>query len=1044
MSNDTERQIVVLKPPHDFFGGEVTYTSADYIGRGELGAIYRTSSQNIGHSIVIKVPHNWNKSQQVQEEYDLLTQISVVMQEKGRPQVVPRAALGELQPNKLPVMIMPYYEDTDLLIRRVRDLIDQGNLIEAEKQALKAAVDFLYIMRFFPQGQACTDRKIKDFYLGQDEQTTVIDWNVLRSDSLELRVSEIRLFGFLIHELFLERKGQIPFMPFDDTRWRVYTTTGDAGKAYYGVISVGLRWLLAQIVMFDPGAERTERDDLYRPPIEALEQWQALLSHRSEFSDSSVRDFVNTLAPHHPEDKKEYVIAAILADLKWRLDITDDDLLEKRRMALETLWSPIGIDAIRPNLARELERTSYPPDALHRIRRIEIREAESSEDWVTGAHLRRWEMLLEFIEKLEVDSNQEKKEIERRILRIGDGLFYTVAQDYERRENLKKLKSELNELQEILQRYSGSPIQALHQVEAELELRLFRIDQNDTPRLGELTRQMKELDRLLSDISEDHYLRYKEAERKRNTLLHEIAEHHLTARFIDDVRRLAEDDDLKMKPQVALQSYSVALVTAEIAGERTWFYKEFKPLIELVRFVDVFQVIDRSQFPSQLEDALRAAEQLDREHGDELDEVAGKVWAKRVHLILKAHVERAREYLEYKAQVKSWDTINIARKVYQAIISYQTVLKDFYVSLPSMKEYQSAEIVLQRWHQVIRDFEHDPANKEHVRALLNIFVEIEAEGFIMSDLPGYDVVARHRKAIEDILDDELQRQINSLDQQLTNITHQLRQKAETAIASTKALQDVMQQFQERGWQLQKSNESALNALTEQEEKWKALIHNNSRDWKKIEILTNRYMQIQDVLPDLIRSDDRREQAIAQLNNLYRLFVNGRILELNDELKQLNELSRGNTLTDVLLRESVNNWRVRVNAYERVRQELDDIEEYYSRQRSHEDKETPPVESLLLAERFIHDIHGALVRCPDDVFSEALYKHWDKIIQSPGQAIVSSNLQTAENKLKKRDKESFKKEKKALLMYFEKLKKDAEMKHKKHTEIFPPSPEGQHR
>ena len=172
----------------------VVFRIEDFVGSGQLSAVYRGVAQIITeshetaqHDVVVKVPHSRDKFREAELEFNTLTAMaSAVPHDISLP--IPQVWRGMVDDALLvtdiirsdeaerPVIVMPYYDNEQLLTHKVHDLMNRGELIATEQLAVEAAIAFTYAMSaVHTTNQTCTDRKIKDFYL-TEQGIVIIDW----------------------------------------------------------------------------------------------------------------------------------------------------------------------------------------------------------------------------------------------------------------------------------------------------------------------------------------------------------------------------------------------------------------------------------------------------------------------------------------------------------------------------------------------------------------------------------------------------------------------------------------------------------------------------------------------------------------------------------------------------------------------------------------------------------------------------------------------------------------------------------------------------
>ncbi len=1030
MQNDISNNKVKFKEGHNEWGNSFLYKEEDYIGRGELGAIYKVSSDS---RLVVKVPHNSAKGEQTKAEFQLLKAIAEEMEAKERNITVPRVALGVLEHKQLPVIIMPYYDDQKLLTKAVHTWIKEGNLLTAEKIALEAVIDFLYVMCYFPEGKACTDRKIKDFYY-IDEKTTVIDWNVLRVDSPALRISEIRLLGFLVHELFLERKGVTPFEPFDDSNWVTFSDykkeTDLKGEVQnYGVISVGLRWLLSQIVKFQPNAEdNLEREELYKSLIKVFEAWKDLIASPR----SDVNSFVQVTSQFFAGSVNDDVKAAIEKDLIWRRAPNDTSLFE-RQDAIKQAYQLQGLDAIRGDIDQAIERD--PSNAQGEIE-DKINQAENSKDWVIWGHLKRWDLLLEFIGKINEDNSlnyQERRDLERRIISIGRGLFVDIKNDDQNKVSLQKLKSDLDD---IPSRYPNAKyLDDLKPVEIELAIRNKQVESLSWRRLKSY---FLDIGNGLKELKDHPYIIPPEDTNGETieTLASQLFRHYLMYEFIEDVRKFVGSNT--ETEDALLSKYGVILAVAEISDEADWIDKELRPLKELVCFVNDYEVHNENLLASMLEQVVK----LYKHYGKRLGENLGYEWDNRLKGIVQDYIDNALKSLE--EQNYSHDLAK-ATRIYNLLKRYENndVINSYYPIKSKLdneyaKDYLRDIYFYDSWYKTLAKF-NDKPNKENAQSLLEVLNRYEGGDAVMS---AFDPLNENPEPVKGVLDANIQ---------------SMREAVEAAIKEAgglkidldnklKAVKGEVNEFNKKmgGYQYdfdKFSNEQ--DSLKEQIDSKREEVNNAFTELKKLGgkdgLLKETYARYWPVSGkgthdsgessgvDFTQLDAETKNIREIIQNLPQR-LNAGAAGIDEALNRLREKSN-DTLTSLLINEIVNTWQVRVDTYKILEAKLKDITNHSSNQL------TKPEEILGYGNRLILEMKYFLDQCPVDVFSKALHKQFIKIID-----VEKANLPLSmdlKGDLRKVFRESLEEVKANL----ERLKQEADNKNKAYNKVFSANAKG---
>jgi len=454
MSEQPESKPTEIKIHTDTYG-IVTYRLVDYVGRGELGAVYKGTAEN-GQEVVVKVPHNLSKNRQAEEEYAILTAIAEQFQKTDK--VEPLGAIARVEHDEKTLIVMPYYENTDRLLDVVKQLLNTGETLKAERIAVDAAVHYTQVMQaihsipeskneYINGPRSCTDRKIKDYYVVRG-QHYILDWNVLREDAEPFRVTEIKLFGFLWHELFFGGKGKAPFDPFDDRKWTL-------PNAPQGAISVGLRVLMARAVACD-SAPAASGADIARLG-DALTLWRDLLTQRTPASETAITAMLNAF-DGNPLARAE-VVTAILNDLKWRLGQSSD--LNTRAESLNIARKSLQLgDAWLNDILDLLERSGA---------QMQLPSAPNSET-LTSVHVARWDKLIALLKEAEalVESGDmrffQRDEVRQAVTTIGRLLHRNPSEDDA--ESLDEVAQALAKIRENMPNESANRQDIVHEWDA--------------------------------------------------------------------------------------------------------------------------------------------------------------------------------------------------------------------------------------------------------------------------------------------------------------------------------------------------------------------------------------------------------------------------------------------------------------------------------------------------------------------------------------------------------------------------------------------------
>jgi DNA-binding ferritin-like protein (Dps family) len=789
MVDRAEQQVIVEITSENAPYRDVEYSTEAYIGRGELGAIYRgtaVSRDGLEHPVAVKVPHNQEKSREVLTEFNILEALGAALGDPVQP--AGRVALGNV--NGLPVMIMPLYSNDDLLVRKVRSRITPDNLLATEKLAVESAVHFARVMAALhrlPVPRSCTDRKIKDFYRQPDGENIIIDWNVLRDDTEEFRVGEIRLFGYLWHELFLERKGDPPFEPFYDLRWR----SANAPANNRGVMSVGLRVLLARAIEFSGGG-----GSYFESLEQALRVWRDLLESTSP-SAEGVRRFLRLFPADAVPSEEE--VNAVYHDLRWR--ITGEEV-ELRDEVLKTARQKTGEgDALSLEVIEQVERD--PRTAAEFIKE-RLREAEANGKWVNRAHLQRWVYLVEIINRAQADSglsSRDQQDIERRMLLVGKTLHTAPVND-----SLSDLEEARSALRDVLNIHRDLETPELQMVFSEIALRTDANAFNRAEGFAALNEKLKDITVQLESYPR-HYLKGTDAD---NSLLAHILHYNLLKDLRASIEALIENPG---ETGEIYNTYRLLLAAADIRDDGRWMERIVRPWLDLVAFIELYAE-SRIALDVHLRDLLAHRQRLMRQKAV-LDE-AFENWQKRVSDITNRHVREALKQIEIatgmargQSRLVSWGNIQRVTVLVEALKS----APDYYEFLTKPAS-ESSRKVLERYHQFY-DFFHEwfqIITEFAARPSIQIFKKItvlleeaETEGIDMADLLGGKLLREHQDALEQALNSELEHSIDQFENRAAELSERLGSASE----------NVKRQMQNLQRNLGDYNLNALQTLQQQ-------------------------------------------------------------------------------------------------------------------------------------------------------------------------------------------------------------------------------------
>ncbi len=470
---------------------QVSYDLDGIVGSGVTSAVYRGYAHPGGGegpvTVAVKVPHAERGIRELEVEYNILNNIAAktrALHPKNRA-YTPIVSQW-IRPDKRKVLVMPYYED--LLLTHVQKALAGQNFVEAEKLAVEAMIAFTYVMEALHMiDQTCPDRKIRDFYLKQDD-LAVIDWNVLKEHSAERLAAEMNIMGRLWHELFLGTQGTSPFAPFDDDRWQII----QQAPLFGGAMSLGLRLLLTEMV--DRGQFRYPGNDLPDAALlrAAFEKWRGLL----DIDGATLKNQAEALVPGadtvaeaelqtpiavpDPHILGEHVAtsvlkaAAILIDLSWRkTGGGEDHPLYARRQELIKLQGLEGAES-RHHIINLIDNGDWP--GASGIIDDQMPKARGAGNWVEYSHLARW--------RLWVDLNQLVSGREYRVLRslvadkeqgllpIWKALNRDWVDDGSDAEGLRRVQSQLNTAIADRDEREARFTAILKQIQREVDVRL--------------------------------------------------------------------------------------------------------------------------------------------------------------------------------------------------------------------------------------------------------------------------------------------------------------------------------------------------------------------------------------------------------------------------------------------------------------------------------------------------------------------------------------------------------------------------------------------
>lgn len=431
------------------------YPDEKPLGEGAVAQVYRGTSHD-GLPIVIKMATNDTPEEDIVQEYDILKKLRAYVSsdiEQGDARLFPEATLGKYNGSR--VLVMPLYQIR--LIDMIHDFLAQKDVLAAETLAVSAAIQFTCAMEALHGAlhQTCTDRKTSDFFLLDGKgQLVIIDWNVLREPTAAFYASEIRKFGDLWHEIFMNTASSPPLQPFDDSRWKSLLFSGEGG-----VISIGLRTILAEAVRPEEwqrfGQDMPGNAASQKALRETLLRWQALLESPAATSPASLPSALQ-LSPSEAD--------AVLADLEWR------------KNPRSSTWQA-RVDALQ-KIEAERDFSQTINQALNRgdwdATAVIVKDTLSrTEDGIDRVHLRRWSELLSLptLYKNAVGTNFQRavdQELKRKLAEIGNLLHSDPEQDDSRL--LQSTREALEDVKRLIG-FDESVGQAIEPLFREVEVR---------------------------------------------------------------------------------------------------------------------------------------------------------------------------------------------------------------------------------------------------------------------------------------------------------------------------------------------------------------------------------------------------------------------------------------------------------------------------------------------------------------------------------------------------------------------------------------------
>jgi hypothetical protein len=815
-NNSGIQTIQITGNDHPF--GEVNFDPTNSIGRGELGVVYRGLARRLDNTtqdVVIKIPHTAEKSREVETEFNILTRINHILPEKGKA-AVPVVAIGSVEGSPGPVLVMPYYEDRSLLIRQVRGALFQDDVLLAEQIAVHSGIQYCRIMLALRQlvpAQTSTDRKIKDFYVLDNNQTVIIDWNVLRDDLPEYRLTELRLFGYLWHELFLERKGQPPFEPYTDLRWRaVWVAQNEQTWRSRGLMSVGLRLILARTVAYSSSMQGTAD---FEALARILEQWLALITADAPpQSMGTIERLFQQFPDHQPEALHEAEAEAIFQDLRWRLSGTETDLRDEAVQRARQSTSK-GIQ-LAHKIIQMVE--SDPRTAIAELDSLNQQAAVRSE-WIDWSHIQRWQHLLALWQMAADELNapspsiraRDLQDIERRLFLAGERLHTLPADD-----SPDQLDEVTHALDEVLEFFAVLNNEDHAMVRAEVDVRRLAMTFTRELTTADMINRLKDMQSILNRSGTPHYLSRAPIQDGdyENTLLTQIVHYNI---FEEMVHAIATLNDLPSR-EAYEQAYRLAIATAALDGEARWMERRLRPITALAQFLlsygggawDVKSLIQqpaprlptdttlpaRSVLVQEVDHLIQSSLYLSSE-ATTLDKVIDD-WKILVGDALSTNLQAVNVLIQgiVREARPEWHHIAQLAFIVRSLTAHKAELSEMYQIQVDDKLYlafNDRRNFYQETLTAVRQLRQS-ANTDHLRHLLSLFAKADQLGVDMTDLLGIDLIQKYRDQLNAVINSELQKQIEVFVNQAQQMSARFSESQTQIITQADHLRENMNEY----------------------------------------------------------------------------------------------------------------------------------------------------------------------------------------------------------------------------------------------------------
>lgn len=670
-----------------------------YLGAGVSAKVYRgtvvhkNGTQAKG-GYVFKIPHSHAHDAKMQEEFDILSEIAKQSRRISQKVFTPEPLLGHHPDGDYLILIMPFYQNR--LQDAVRKLLIEQQFIAAEKLAVQAMIDFSYATQALHNdgnGSTSPDRKLKDFYLGENNQLVVIDWNVQRPYTAKDLSAEMGIIGQLYHELFLGSKGNNLYVPLNDNEWQV---VGDEQKVVGGVVSIGLRYILAHMVDTDnqykdkgngfPSAERLRQ---------SLTVWLDALNDPAQLTNLSSPPN-DSLFMTLTQVEKE----AIRADLEWRQGgaLPSGDLFTERQQSIASIFDQRSKTV--KTVANIIMSDSY--EAKRIIDSYQVQDGDYKE-W---GHLQRW--------RLFADIPISGDRYIRSVIEELYGIWNSLVRPFEADTNPQMLYAMYQSVSAILgNELPDKEMQALKIIQAETKLRQLVAEYKGEREQLPLEERRKKLSTIQSLIPLPSYILPAQAPQKGATLLGSVldveqelieVEAELTAKTnvetqLGELIRYLEANDL---------GAATEYLTAQLSNYKAKTYPDLKnraPLYEAI--IDFAEQISR--IPAPAESPTKYSRHLMRYAEDLLSRIKNEPpdFQDRLQRLIRTlranHLVRLAQMMQHYLETPTWNDYYLVGSYYRIITSITDA--EVSASLPH-EAYASITKATERYTKVGEFYKH--------------------------------------------------------------------------------------------------------------------------------------------------------------------------------------------------------------------------------------------------------------------------------------------------------------------------------------------------